>query len=373
MQDDSDYLGIVIDPGRKGEPKKAKKQSSKPKASAPKAPAPEQKAAPVPKQPAPEQKPVPVPKQPLPVQKPSAQKPAVFAKVQETPEVLCGPGVKKGIFKDLNIKQPKHAPEAPGTAGTSKNIFCRLNSPVSLVKGGIARDRVPSGVPGLDEMIESGFERNSNILITGGPGSGKTTFLFQFLVNGATMYEEPGLFISFEEEKSELFDHYKRFGWDLEGLERDKKVLFVKYAPHEVAKFIDSGGGMLKDMITDAGIKRIAIDSLTSFSMLFKDEYDKRFNIIKFFDILRTWNCTVMLTAEKPIELSATYDDFGLEFLVDAVLLIYNVRKGNIRERAIEILKMRGTNQMTKLCPLKITEEGVVVFPAESIFTDISE
>ena len=209
--------------------------------------------------------------------------------------------------------------------------------------------------------------------MTGGPGSGKTTFIFQFLVNGYVMYDEPGLFISFEEEKEELFAHYKRFGWDLERLEREKKVLFVKYAPHEVAKFMESGGGMLKDLIHDAGVKRVCIDSLTSFALLFKDEYEKRFGVLKFFDILRTWNCTVMLTAERPVDPNVLQDDFGLEFLVDAVVLIYNIRKGNVRERALEVLKIRGTNQITKLCPLQITENGVVVFPSESLFSDINQ
>jgi len=396
MQDDYDELGIVLEPD---EPEAKPAREKKPKAGKPKqdgtapgmpkqeakampAPGPTQEAKAMPA-PGPTQEaqskpePVPGPKQYIPKPSifsgPAAAKHAAKAPSHAEAKPVSSGGIKKGIFRDLNVQRKPSAEPAPGACPASKGIFCRLNAPSSAVRAASSRERVPSGVPGLDEMIEGGFERDSSILITGGPGCGKTTLLFQFLVNGATMYEEPGLFISFEEEKEELFVHYRRFGWDLEGLEKDKTVMFVKYAPHEVAKFIDSGGGMLKDMITDAGIRRIAIDSLTSFSMLFKDEYDKRFNIIKFFDILRTWKCTVMLTAERPIELSAAYDDFGLEFLVDAVLLIYNVRRGNVRERALEVLKMRGTNQLTKLCPLKITGDGVVVFPSESIFTDISE
>lgn len=384
MQDDSDYLGIVLDSDeKKSRKKKAPSKPASRKAVSSK-PAPSSK--PMPKKTPPQKSPVDKPLQskkppaqkppsPKPIpQKPTAPEPVPSKTPPSKPMVQKPSPPDKGaqasvrnIFRDLNI-QSARKPKASGRKG----IFSHISAPRPNIKKGIAKERVPSGIPGLDEMIEGGFESDSTILLTGGPGSGKTTFVFQFLVNGAVMYDEPGLFISFEEEKGELFAHYKRFGWDLDALEKEKKVLFAKYAPHEVAEFLESGGGMLKDLIKDAGVKRIGIDSLSSFALLFKDEYEKRFNVLKFFDILRTWNCTVMLTSEKPVELTATYDDFGLEFLVDAVILIYNVRKGNIRERALEVLKMRGTNQMTKLCPLQITENGVVVFPSENIFSDIS-
>ena len=79
--------------------------------------------------------------------------------------------------------------------------------------------RVPTGIPGMDELIEGGFEQGSTVLLTGGAGTGKTTLALQFLYNGAMEANEPGLFITFEEDKESLYRHTARFGWDFKALE----------------------------------------------------------------------------------------------------------------------------------------------------------
>ncbi len=230
--------------------------------------------------------------------------------------------------------------------------------------------RVPSGIPGLDQLIAGGFKKGSTVLVTGGPGSGKTTFLLQYLYEGA-LQGEGGLFISFEEDEHEIIEDYSTFNWDLEDMIKKKKLLFLKYPPHQVEKIMEQGGGMIKDMIKDAKITRVGIDSLTSFSLLFKDEYEKREKILKFFDILAEWGCTVLLTSERTTTLEDAHSDFGLEFLVDGAVILYNVRKGNVREQAVEVMKMRATNIKKKICPITITAEGIQVFPDAEVFTEI--
>ena len=98
--------------------------------------------------------------------------------------------------------------------------------------------RVPSGIQGLDEHIEGGFEKNSATLICGSGGSGKTICAVQFLLAGIHKYNHTGIYISFEERKDKFFHHMKRFGWDLEELESQGRFIFISYTPEEMVDIV---------------------------------------------------------------------------------------------------------------------------------------
>ena len=87
--------------------------------------------------------------------------------------------------------------------------------------------RAKSGVSGLDELIEGGFPRGRSILISGGPGSGKTTTSIQFLVNGATQYGEKGIYVGLENPHSYIVQDMSRFGFDLPRLESENRVVSI--------------------------------------------------------------------------------------------------------------------------------------------------
>lgn len=231
-------------------------------------------------------------------------------------------------------------------------------------------DRVASGIEGLDELIEGGFERNSVILVCGDAGTGKTTFALQFLYNGIMKYNEPGIFITFEESKSSLYKHVSNYGWDLEGLENKGKFAVVEYRPHQIAELLREGGGAIRDVIESIKAKRIAVDSLTSYSMLFKTPYESREAILTLFNILRSWKCTSMVISEVTANFDRR-DNIGVEFLTDAALLLYYSRQDGSKIRALEILKMRGTRHIDKICPIRFDKDGIVVFPKESVFGEI--
>lgn len=229
-------------------------------------------------------------------------------------------------------------------------------------------ERVPTGVPGFDEMIEGGFERGSTVIVSGESGSGKTTLAMQFIVNGAKKFNEAGLYITFEEHKGQLFAHMKRYGWDLAELEKKEKLSVIEYQPHEVERFILQGS-VIEDMVKENKIKRVVIDSLTSFVLLFESEYKRRQEFIKAVEVLRSWGCTTMLTSEGFLSKSGVLKTrFGMEFLADAFIAIHTVRRGDSRENALEVVKMRGTAHERKLVPMKITTEGVVLYPNEPVF-----
>lgn len=228
--------------------------------------------------------------------------------------------------------------------------------------------RTPSGIPGLDELCEGGFERNSSILVLGGAGSGKTTFLMQFVYSGALFYDEPGVFLSLEEPKERLIKHAFDFGWDLKTLEDDGKLAIINYKPHEIKKLSEEGGGLIWDTITEIGAKRVAIDSLTSYVVLFGSLYQAREAQLNLFEMVRKWNCTTLFSGEASKNASVR-TKFGMEYLSDGVVALHHPRHGNSRIRAMEIFKMRGTNHSQKICPFDIVpKEGIIAYPNEDIF-----
>jgi len=242
---------------------------------------------------------------------------------------------------------------------------------VELKLGLGGEGRIPTGIPGLDGMMEGGFAQGNVVLVAGSAGSGKSILSTQFLVNGATKHGEVGVLITFEEKKKQIFKNMKRFGWDLEDLEKKKQLFVFEYAPHEVDKFITEGGS-IENIIRDYKAKRLVFDSITSFAALYDSEAKRRQAIIRLLDILRRWNCTTLLPSEASLieegEGTQVQVRFGLEYLADALLSIYAIRKGDTREMALEIVKMRGTDHSKKLAPMKITKEGITLYPDQPFF-----
>gem|GEM_PF-843747 len=233
-----------------------------------------------------------------------------------------------------------------------------------------APNKTPSGIPGFDDITEGGYETGSINLVAGPTGCGKTTFIMQFLHNGAAQYNEPGVLISFEEPKDSIYAHMQRFGWDFAALEEQGLFAIITYKPHEVKKLIDEGGGFIWDAISSIGAKRLVVDSLSSYSMLFESPYTAREAEIEFFELLRKWGCTTVLSgaAEK------NRISVGVDYLADSIAMMHNPRRKNSRLRAIEVLKMRGANHSQKLCPFEFVDgEGLHIYPAEDVFYEIKE
>jgi len=228
-------------------------------------------------------------------------------------------------------------------------------------------DRVPTGIKGLDEVMGGGLEQGSVNIIGGGPGSGKSIFCMQFLVNGALKFNEPGIYITFEENKKKLIKHMKSFGWDLEKLEKEDKLTIVEYTPQQVKKLLSEGGGIIDNVIEKNKVKRMVIDSLTAFTLLHKDALEKIEASLALFNMVSEWGCTALLTAESEPDPSQ-HKAMIMEFEVDGVILLYNVRKEDTRERSLEILKLRGIHHASKIFPMKVTDQGIEIYPKEVVF-----
>ncbi|MDD4250932.1 MAG: ATPase domain-containing protein [Candidatus ainarchaeum sp.] len=230
-------------------------------------------------------------------------------------------------------------------------------------------ERVPTGINGFDELIEGGFEKNSIVLLVGSAGTGKTLLSLQFLYEGAKQFDETGVFISFEESKESIYRHSLQFGWDFAKLEEKKKFKFLYFKPHHVVKILEEGGGQIRDALSEINAKRIVIDSITAYGLLFKDEYKRREKILEFFNLLGKWGITSIIIAENSPAIVEGQEG-SIAFISDAVISLYyhhDEEKG-IRIHSLEILKMRGTKHTNKLCAINFEDDGITVYPDVEVF-----
>jgi len=249
---------------------------------------------------------------------------------------------------------------------------------------GIALRKVPTGIEGLDKLIKGGFPKGWGVLLTGGTGTGKTTLAVQFLYNGYKDYEEPGIYLSLEEETHDVARVMSLFGWDLETLHKNKKLVMINAIPKREASdkseyviktpffsrtfSFDTIVALLEEKINEIDAKRVVVDGLSSLTLQYQNDFSIRQGLLDITNALRSLGCTTIYTSEIP-EGSAGISRFGIEeFIAHGVIILYYVRERGKRLRAIEIRKMRGIKHDQTLHPYEITEDGIVVFPEDVAF-----
>lgn len=224
--------------------------------------------------------------------------------------------------------------------------------------------RVKTGIPGLDELLEGGFPKGATILLTGGCGTGKTTFGVQFLYFGAKDYGENGVYISFEEEPEDIMRNMSGYEWNLKELMEQRKIGILKTELHDFSalkRFIENS-------VDKFGAQRMVIDSLTLLGLFMKEEYELRRGLIGLMRYLRKHEITTIVTSEVPLG-SEKLSFFGIEeYAVDGVIKLYYRMVGSEFLRMIGIIKMRGTKHSTKLHPIEFTPQGMVVHAHQPVF-----
>ena len=250
---------------------------------------------------------------------------------------------------------------------------------------------VLTGISGFDKLFKNGIPKGNNIIILGGPGSGKTIFCLQTLAYHASQGKKC-LYMSFEESEERLIGHMKEFGWNPEELIKSGNLKINRYLTTDIyyeedsssagvqAMMAKSSDNLLLDLepfvIGDEGYKPdiVVIDSLTAVSSTFigKDR-SYRFYVERLFRFFEKIGSTNFLITETP-HTSDDHTQSGTEeFLSDGVIVIYNAKRGNVRESGIEVLKMRGEKHEKKIVAMQITDNGIVVHPDQEIFGDIEK
>ncbi len=236
-------------------------------------------------------------------------------------------------------------------------------------------EKLPTGIPGFDYIADGGIPRGRTVLVAGSAGSGKTIFATQFLVEGIRRVGEPGVFVTFEEDPTDIRRNVKTFDWDIARWEAEGKWAFVDAAPdpsQEVTVVGDFDFGALLARIEHAvakiGARRVVLDSLGAVFGHFVDSHRVRHELFRVAAGLRELGVTAILTAERTDEYGEIARHGIEEFVADGVVILRNVLEEEKRRRTIEILKLRGTTHRKGEYPFTVVPaEGVIVIPISAI------
>jgi len=218
-----------------------------------------------------------------------------------------------------------------------------------------------SGIKGFDEMIGGGFWPGSVVLVRGAPGTGKTLMGLQFLVHGAMKHNEPGLLISFEEFPDSLYRDAEALGWNLKELESSGKLHQMFTSPKVFLASLQSPEARLNQLILDANIRRLVLDSITHFDRLTDDVQELRRIYASVANGLRREGVTAMLLGEEGRAEYRRADKGGLSFIVDTIVLLRYVEIESAMQRAIVVLKMRGSDHAKEIRRYDIGPGGLTV------------
>lgn len=224
-------------------------------------------------------------------------------------------------------------------------------------------ERIESGIPGLDELIEGGFVKGSVNLIAGTAGSGKSIFCCQYILHGLRK-KENGVYICLEQSVEDLLSDISKFGWDKEFLEYMKQEkLRVEYVfPTSIRKL----GELVFDRIEKVNAERLVVDSISVAAMGWEESSDVskiRRELFEFIQNLKKKKVTSLLITEIPETEPKALSKFGFEeFVVDGVIVLHYLEYTTAdSQRSLVIRKMRRTNHGVDVYPIKITEKGIVV------------
>ena len=230
--------------------------------------------------------------------------------------------------------------------------------------------KCPTGIAGFDQISEGGLPKGRITLISGTAGSGKTLWGIDFLVNGATQFGEPGVFISFEETEAELYQDVASLHLDLRGLVARKRIVIdhVLLDRKDIQERDFSLEGLLVRLehhIESSGATRVVLDSIESLFAGLNDPGVLRLEIKRLFRWLKEKGVTAIITGEPG---AGTYTRHGLEeYVSDCIVALDNRVSEQISIRRIRIIKYRGSNHGTNEYPFVIDKGGLSVIPITSV------
>jgi len=228
-----------------------------------------------------------------------------------------------------------------------------------------------TGIQGLDEITGGGLPRGRPTLVCGGAGCGKTLLAVEFLVRGAVQFDEPGVFIAFEETEAELKANVASLGFDLAGLVRRKKIV-LDYVHIERSEVQESGEYDLEGLfvrlnhaIDSIGARRVVLDTLEALFSSLPNEAILRAELRRLFRWLKDKGVTAVITAERGREHLTRH---GLEeYVSDCVIVLDHRVVDQIATRNLRVMKYRGALHGTNEFPFLIGDEGISVLPITSL------
>ncbi|MGZ3873954.1 MAG: circadian clock protein KaiC [Mucilaginibacter sp.] len=229
-----------------------------------------------------------------------------------------------------------------------------------------------TGIAGLDELTSGGLPKGRPTLICGEAGSGKTLISLEFIVKGATEFNEPGVFMAFEEKAEELTMNVGSLGFDLEQLQKEKK-LKIDYVHIDRSEIEETGEYDLDGLfirlgyaIDSIGAKRVVLDTIENLFSGLTNQAILRAELRRLFQWLKQKGVTAIITGERGEGPSLTRQ--GLEeYVSDCVILLDHRVINQISTRRLRVVKYRGSIHGTNEYPFMIDEDGISVLPVTSL------
>ena len=246
---------------------------------------------------------------------------------------------------------------------TSKQVI-HNSAPTAKVEKKI--DRVSTGIPGLDRLIGGGLVKGSTILVSGGPGVGKSIFCYQYINHGLENGESC-LFVSFESSPDKIRNEAGDFGWDFAKHEKTGKLAIMHIDPTQLAeidlsKYRDVTATIIHDIKTHAlkmKVTRIVVDPISVFNMFLEGKAQIRRRIYEMIKNLSETKATLLMSDERP---EGEQVGHGAEsFVADGLLHLYYTGIGGEEGRHLEIRKLRRTKHQIGYFPFDISGNGLSV------------
>jgi circadian clock protein KaiC len=222
-------------------------------------------------------------------------------------------------------------------------------------------ERVPTGVPGLDQMLRGGFLRSSVNLVKGAPGTGKSCLGLTFIATGAAS-GEPGIIVTFEHFPKKMMRDAESIGIDLHAFEEQGLVRIIFSSPEVMLDQVQTPGGLLDTLVAESGARRIFVDSITQMERITQDPVKLRETIYAFLNSLLRHDLTAVISQEDTEVLGAMQaSEYGVSYLVDAVIQLRYVELDSSIQRALVVIKQRATAHDLGIRRFSISAEGIKV------------
>ena len=237
-------------------------------------------------------------------------------------------------------------------------------------------DKCPTGIRGLDEITNGGLPRGRPTLVCGGAGCGKTLMAMEFLVRGALDFDEPGVFMSFEEGTEELTQNMASLGFDLKDLQEKQKIaldfVYIERSEIEETGEYDLEGLFIRlaNAVQSVGAQRVVLDTIEALFAGLPNELILRSELRRLLRWLKDRGLTAIVTGEKG---EGSLTRHGIEeYVSDAVIVLDHRIMEQAATRRLRFIKYRGSLHGADEYPFLIDEDGIVVMPITSLGLDYS-
>jgi circadian clock protein KaiC len=309
--------------------------------------------------------------QKLPVQPKVTRQPVLVESKPTNPQMIFSGGLLASLIGTTYLWAGETAASLVGIWGSI--LFFAIFKSQIVPKKKHVTSVVKTGIPGFDSTLSVGLKKNSSVIVSGPPGSGKTTFGLQFIYSGAKEFDEPGVYISLSQSIDEIKNDCKSFGWDIEDLIAKEKILMIDLRPFKIKDEVVGRDDSLYrgeqipfehltkfilNSVKKIKAKRIVIDSISILGMQYSDKFYMRQGLQGMIQSLENFDVTSLLISEF-----SENNEIPLEwFVTSGIIQLDNQIIDDKMRRTIKITKLRGIKHSDQVHSLELGSNGLYVF-----------